>query len=119
MAFAIWSPTISKSLSACGGGAEDMAGGEIEEIWRLESSVTASSVFRRAREVTINAHIQMAAIANAQPPIIFSLPIRSCAPMSKKIRNGCASKPKPRQLRADLPLNGNCPDSECGVCDFD
>jgi hypothetical protein len=65
------------------------------EIWRLESTVTVSSVFRSAREVTIDAQIQMAAIANAQPPIIFSLPIRSCALMNEKIRNGRASKSKP------------------------
>src|SRR5215468_3308870 len=83
MAFAIWSPTFSKSLSAVGAGAEEMAGGEIAAGRRLESSVTVSSVFRSAREVTISAHNQTAVITSAQPPIIFSSIARSRAFMKR------------------------------------
>jgi len=73
MAFAIWSPTISKSPSAAGNGAEEMAGGETEAVRQLESSVTVSSVFRSAREATISAHNQTAVIASAQPQAAFSV----------------------------------------------
>src|SRR5262245_41084169 len=108
MALAIWSPTISKSLSATGNGAEEMAGGGTATIWRLESSVSTSSGFRGAREVTISAHNQTAAIASAQPPTILNLLARSRALMKGTVRNDCASGPEPRQLPADLPLNGDC-----------
>src|SRR5262245_4568129 len=108
MAFAIWSPTISKSLSAAGNGDEDMAGGEIAAIWRLESSVTVSSVFRSAREVMISAHNQTAVIASAQPPITFSSLAMSRALMKKRFRNGRASEALPGQLLAGLSLNGDC-----------
>jgi hypothetical protein len=108
MAFAIWSPTISKSLSAAGNGAEEMAGGVMAAGRRLESSVTVSSVFRSAREVTISAHNQMAVITSAQPPIIFSSLARSRALMKKGFRNGRASESEPGQLRASLSFNGDC-----------
>ena len=96
MAFAIWSPTISKSPSAAGNGAEEMAGGETEAVRQLESSVTVSSVFRSAREATISAHNQTAVIASAKPQIIFSSLARYCALMKKKFRNDRASEPAAR-----------------------
>src|SRR5262249_35833595 len=107
MALAIWSPTISKSVSATGNGAEEIAGGGTATIWWLESSVSGSSVFRSAREDTISAHNQMAAIANAQPPTILNLLARSRALMKGTVRNDHATGPEARQLRADLPLNGD------------
>jgi hypothetical protein len=102
MAFAIWSPTISKSLSASGNGAEEMAGGEIAPGRRLGSSVTVSSVFRNAREVTISAHNQTAVIASAQPPIIFSSLARSRALMKKEFRNDRASESAARATSRKL-----------------
>src|SRR5262249_58139285 len=108
MALAIWSPTISKSLSATGNGAEEIAVGGTATLWGLESDVSGSSGFRGAREDTISAHNQMAAITNAQPPTILNLLARSRALMKGTVRNDRASGPEPRQLRADLPLNGDC-----------
>src|SRR5215510_13160347 len=119
MAFAIWSPTISKSLSAAGNGAEEMAGGDIAAGRRLESSVTISSVFLSAREATISAHNQTAVITRAQPPIIFSSLARSRALMKKRFRNDRASESETGQLRASLSLKGDCsarsPAVNCGV----
>ena len=114
MAFEIWSPTISKSPSAAGNGAEEMAGGETEAVRQLESSVTVSSVFRSAREATISAHNQTAVIDSAQPQIIFSSLQRSCALMKKNFRNDRASEPEPGQLPAGLSLNGDCSPGRAG-----
>src|SRR5215467_948755 len=108
MALAIWSPTTSKSLSATGNISEEMVGGETALIRRLGSTTTVSSVCRTAREVTISAHNQTAAIVNAQPPTILNLLARSRALMKEMVRNDRASEPEPGQLRADLPLNGDC-----------
>src|SRR5215470_165376 len=110
MAAAMWSPMDSKSRSAAGNGSEEMTGGEIAVVWRLESSVTVSSVFRSAREVAKNAsrtHSQTAAIVSAQPPNTLSLVGRLCGFIREMIGNDCARGAKPRQLRAGLPLNAN------------
>src|SRR5262245_19393498 len=119
MAFAIWSPTISKSLSAAGSGAEEMAGGELAAIWRLESIVTVSSVFRNAREVTISAHNQTAIIASAQPPIILSLLARSRALMREMVGNDRASEPSPGKFAQPCLLTAiarqDARAGECGV----
>src|SRR5215813_10176053 len=112
MASAMWSPMTSKSRSAAGNGAEEMTGGEVAAVWRLESSVTVSSAFRSAREVAKNAsrtHSQTAAITSAQPPHILSLVVRLCAFISEVVGNDCARRAKPGQLRAGLPLKVNYP----------
>src|SRR5262244_816448 len=110
MASAMWSPMTSKSRSAAGNGAEEMTGGEIAVVWRLESSVTVSSVFRSAREVAKNAsrtHSQTAAIASAQPPNTLSLVVRLCGFIGEMVGNDCARGAQPGQLRTGLPLNAN------------
>src|SRR5262245_28242047 len=108
MALAIWSPTISRSLSAAGNGDEEMAGGESAAIWRFESTVTTSFVFRSAWEAAISAHNQAAVIANTTTPIALSLIDMSREIMNEMARNDRANEPGDGQILAGLPFNNDC-----------
>ena len=108
MAFAIWSPTISRSLSAAGNGDEEMAGGESAAVWRFDETVTISLFFRIVREATISAHSQAAVIANTTAPIALNLIDMSREIMNETARNDCANEPDAGQILAGLPFNNDC-----------